>query len=244
MFQLRLRLERAQARKGNELRNPAAPSPKSVTDYNKDVDVSLDMLCYGKPDAGNQHLKARFGRRWTHNDELCTASCGVILGRTTFFGSEAPNGVRHFLMRLFPTKHSLPGVIWHDNNCQIVRMLRNDPEPYLANYFENCALPVDVFHFKSKHKEGDVDCGNNCNPYIWPELRTEDGKWRFNSSAAEQANAWYGGFQAIVREMQADRYDFFLDEMIKRRNRLTIQKLLNDSRAPFSIPKDWLLRSE
>lgn len=147
-------------------------------------------------------------------------------------------------MRTFPTKQALPGVIWHDNNCQIVRMLRNDPEPSLSSYFDNCALPVDVFHFKSKHKEKDVDCGRNCNPYIWPELRTEDGKWRFNSSAAEQANAWYGGFQAIVREMRADRYNFFLDEMIKRRNRLTFQKLQDDGHAPFSIPRNCLLESQ
>ena len=101
-------------------------------------------------------------------------------------------------MGLFPTKASLPGVLWHDNNCQIVKMLKNDEDDHLRTYFDGCALPVDVFHFKSKHKESDIDCGANCNPYIWPELRTEDGKWRFNSSAAEQANAWFGGYQAIV----------------------------------------------
>jgi hypothetical protein len=126
-------------------------------------------------------------------------------------------------MKNFPTKQSLPGVLWHDNNCNIVKMLRNDTDEYLRNYFENCALPVDVFHFKSKHKEGDLDCGANCNPYIWEELRTADGKWRFNSSAAEQTNAWFGGFQSIVREMSVERYNFFLDEMIKRRNRILVK---------------------
>ncbi|KAK7689729.1 hypothetical protein QCA50_006368 [Cerrena zonata] len=89
----------------------------------------------------------------------------------TFYRSEAPNGVR------------------------IVCMLWNDPDPYLSSYFDDCALPVDVFHFKSKHKEKDLDCGHNCNPYIWPELCINDGKWQFNSSAA---NAWYGGFQVIA----------------------------------------------
>ena len=49
--------------------------------------------CNGKPETGNRNTKARFGRRWTHNEELCVASCGVILGRATFYGSEAPNGV-------------------------------------------------------------------------------------------------------------------------------------------------------
>jgi hypothetical protein len=32
-------------------------------------------------------------------------------------------------------------------------MLKNDPDEFLRTYFDGCALPVDVFHFKSKHKE-------------------------------------------------------------------------------------------
>ena len=140
-------------------------------------------------------------------------------------------------MTLFPMKSSLPGVIWHDNNCQIVAMLHNDPDEYMASYFDQCALPVDVFHFKSKHKEKDINCGRNCNPYLWRELRTDDNKnWRFNSSAAEQTNAWFGGFQSIVQEMQVYRYNFFLDEMIKRHNQVIIQGLEKEESALYSIP--------
>lgn len=144
-------------------------------------------------------------------------------------------------MRLFPTRQSLPAVMWHDNNCRIRPMLNNDNDEVLRTYFDNCALPVDVFHFKCKHKESDEDCGRHCNPMLWPELRTEDGKWRFNSSAAEQTNAWFGGYQAIVREMRAERYDFFLDEMIKRRNRLIVQDLRARKKQPYLIPRESLL---
>ena len=223
-----------------------------------DAFVDKDGVCDGKPDTGNKSVRARFGRRRTHNEELCVGSCGVILGRATFYGSEAPNGVRvsvgfpsefartdvqtyqTFWMRLFPTKASLPAVIWHDNNCRIRAMLNNDDDE-LRTYFDQCALPVDVFHFKCKHKESDAECGRNCNPYLWPELRTSDGKWRFNSSAAEQTNAWFGGYQAIIREMQVDRYEFFLDEMIKRRNRLIVNDLRHRLKRPYSIPRDVLL---
>jgi hypothetical protein len=61
-----------------------------------DDEMTLDAngVCNGKPESGNRALRARFGRRRTHNEELCVASCGTILGRATFFGSEAPNGVR------------------------------------------------------------------------------------------------------------------------------------------------------
>jgi len=69
----------------------AAPVP--VFD---DEEVVIDSagVCDEKPEQGNKSLRARFGRKWTHNEELCVASCGVILGRATFYGSEAPNGVR------------------------------------------------------------------------------------------------------------------------------------------------------
>ncbi|KAF7349146.1 hypothetical protein MVEN_01436900 [Mycena venus] len=208
---------------------------------NFDEGEETEYTCEGKSSQGNQKIKAFFGRRSTHNEQLSAWSCGVIAGSATFFGSEAPNAVREFWMKLFPTKASLPAVLWHDNNCSIVKMLRNDPDEYRRTYFDHVALPVDVFHFKSKHKETDTDCGANCNPYIWPELRTADGKWRFNSSAAEQANAWFGGFQSMVREMPVERYNFFLDEMIKRRNRTLIKDLQRRGKNPGSIPREVLI---
>lgn len=145
-------------------------------------------------------------------------------------------------MTLFPTKKSLPQVIWHDNNCRIRAMLSNDTDERDRTYFDDIAMPVDVFHFKSKHKETDTDCNRWCNPARWPELRNGE-KWRFNSSAAEQANVWFGGFQAIVREMQVHRYEFFLDEMIKRRNRLVVQELKKKHKSPWMIPRDDLLQA-
>ena len=120
-------------------------------------------------------------------------------------------------------------------------MLQNDEDPYLRHYFDVCILPVDVFHYKTKHKESDIDCGKNCNPYIWPELRIDDKEWRFNSSAAEQVNSWYVGFQAIVQEMQVDRYNFFLNEMVKRKNRSTVEDLKRKGFKPCSLSREYLL---
>lgn len=100
MFQLRRRLERV---KSYQTHNALATNPnsdKSTEDFegsgvgdDQDTEVTADD-CDGKPSTGNQKIRARFGRRRTHNDELCVASCGVILGRTTFYGSEAPSAVR------------------------------------------------------------------------------------------------------------------------------------------------------
>jgi hypothetical protein len=84
--------------------------------------------------------------------------------------------------------------------------------------------------------ETDDFCQKHCNPALWKELVDKDGKWVFNSSAAEQANVWLGGYLAIVREMLPHRYDFFLDEMIKRRNEHLVAKLEQNGKVPYIIP--------
>lgn len=57
-------------------------------------------------------------------------------------------------------------------------------------------------------------------------------EWRFNSSIAEQTNVWFGGYHSMCREMQVDRFNFFLDEMIMRKNRLLHAKLEAEGAQP------------
>jgi hypothetical protein len=64
-------------------------------------DEEIEYVCEGKSTQGNRVLRARFGRRRTHNEQLCVFSCGVVAGRATFFGSEAPNGVRVRQLKLY-----------------------------------------------------------------------------------------------------------------------------------------------
>jgi len=70
---------------------------------------------------------------------------------------------------------------------------------------------------------------------------TADGKWFFNTSIAEQINVWLGGYHSICREMLPVKYDFFLDEMIKRRNHLIVKELRQKGKAPYRIPREELL---
>ena len=67
-------------------------------------------------------------------------------------------------------------------------------------------MTVDVFHFKCKHSEADVFCQIHCNPVRFRELINAEGKWVFNSSAAEQANVWFGKFQSVVQDMPVIKY--------------------------------------
>lgn len=95
MFQLRKRLERLKIY-----------HPDGEEDGESGVDDGSKGLSTGevteitsddhpdKPDGGNTKLRARFGRRRTHNEQLCVSTCGIIFGRMTMYGSEGVNGVR------------------------------------------------------------------------------------------------------------------------------------------------------
>jgi len=102
MFQLKQRLARLKTSQPRDSIPDTLPTsgPVQISATtpaifdDEEVVLDKDGVCDGKPEEGNKTLRARFGRKRTHNEELCVASCGVILGRATFYGSEAPNGVR------------------------------------------------------------------------------------------------------------------------------------------------------
>lgn len=130
---------------------------------------------------------------------------------------------------------TMPDHIFFDNNCQIAKIVHNSRTPDRA--FEHVGLTVDVFHFTCKHSKTDTFCCENCNPAAYPELIGEGkNNWYFNSSIAEQTNCWLGGYHAICREMNVGRFDFFLDEMIRRCNEMTIRKLEKEGQMPRTWP--------
>ncbi|KIJ58235.1 hypothetical protein HYDPIDRAFT_103060 [Hydnomerulius pinastri MD-312] len=222
LFQLRRRLQRA---------GVTVPSDSISPEVLDSEEVTLDVECNGKPEEGNRKLQARFGCRRTHNEQVMMRPCGVILARATFFGSEAVSAVNDFAKAVFPTARSTPEFLVFDNNCK----LRAHQEVIRDSHFSKTGMPVDVFHFNSKHKETDIYCQKHCNPAFFPEL-IQDGKWCFNTSICEQTNVWLGGYQAILRNMSVHRYNFYLDELIKRCNRFVIQQLAKGGQEPWIIP--------
>jgi hypothetical protein len=50
------------------------------------VDIGTTGGLTGQPT--KRRLKAMFGRRRTHNEQLIVAPCGMIIARQTFFGAE------------------------------------------------------------------------------------------------------------------------------------------------------------
>lgn len=147
-------------------------------------------------------------------------------------------------MHTFPETHpgSKPTYLFYDNNCQLHRYIASPGHPKVQAYWESIHKPVDVFHFFCKHSEEDEICRTFCNPTLFPDLMT-DGKWTFNTSAAEQVNAWLVKYKTIVREMEETRYNFFLDELISLRNEYIVSVLQKNGRCPHFVPQEDLERS-
>lgn len=146
-----------------------------------------------------------------------------------------------FLRATFPSSHprALPSYIFYDNNCKLYEHLQANGDQDLLG---KVGLPVDVFHHQKKHKATDIFCQTHCNPAHFKELVGEHNGWIFNSSAAEQANVWFGGFRAIVREMTVPRYNYFLDKMIEVRNQFLIANLEKQGAGPFLVAEEELQR--
>ena len=249
-FQLQQRL--CSARMASGTTSTTANPDDEAAEEEFDVDKSGEAIPSANvevPHSGTRKLWAQFGRKRTHNEQIIVAPCGVIIARATFYSAEAVHTVAVcfistpvqcwalgscsiFLIQEFIkcTYHGTPFIpdhIFFDNNCSLKKAVAGDP------FFKNISLTVDVFHFKSKHSGNDLFCQLNCNPVDFPELLGENRHgWFFNSSIAEQTNAWLANYHSICREMHADRFNFFLDEMIMRRNRNTLNKLTSQGAMP------------
>ncbi|KDQ09951.1 hypothetical protein BOTBODRAFT_116421, partial [Botryobasidium botryosum FD-172 SS1] len=182
---------------------------------------------------GRHQAKGQFTRNRTHNEQIIVRPCGMIVSRETFYHSESLAAVREFVKRTFPTPDLMPEYFFYDNNCNLRAFLEGAGD--LNDHWQYTATPVDVFHHANKHKVTDTYCQRHCNPAAFPELTDAQGNWIFNTSIAEQTNVWLGKFKAVVRDMEAVCYDFFLDEMIKRKNRHTLAGLVQKGVYSWSV---------
>ncbi len=60
----------------------------SALEGNSSFGDSEELTCTQKPDSGIHNLHTHFGCRQTHNEQLMVQSCGIIIARATFYGSE------------------------------------------------------------------------------------------------------------------------------------------------------------
>ena len=130
----------------------------------------------------------------------------------------------------------MPNIIFYNNNCRLYRHLVTGGD----DLYKTVGLPVNIFHWQCKHKKSDIECSVHCNPHNFPDLVGSDGickTWVFNSSIAEQTNVWFGRYiyHAMLREMGVVKFNFFLDEVIMQKNRITKTKLEVDGAFPHYV---------
>ncbi|KAF7342835.1 hypothetical protein MSAN_01999500 [Mycena sanguinolenta] len=184
-----------------------------------------------KSDTGNRKYKALFGGLRTHNEQILVRPCGVIVSRATFYNAEAVSNVLLHLQKTFSVPRAVkPEHFVYDTNCDARQQVLAHPDEWA--WFLDVGMSVDVFHFLNKHSVTHTFCQEHCNPAMFPELMDEDGGWFFNTSVAEQTNVWLGGYHSMCREMKPVKYSFFLDEMIRLRNEITVAKLAVDGHHP------------
>jgi hypothetical protein len=82
-FQLHGKLKRANV--GHPINTDAA---ELTAEDVEESGMEGDMPCPGKPETGNRKIRALFGRRRTHNEQIMVRPCGIVVARETFFGSE------------------------------------------------------------------------------------------------------------------------------------------------------------
>ncbi|KAJ6462258.1 hypothetical protein C8R47DRAFT_1327226 [Mycena vitilis] len=199
------------------------------------VDDTRDECEAKKDEAGNQKQTAQLGRRRTHNEQTLIRPCAVFHARATMYGAEAVSNVLLFVEAAFsvPAAHK-PEHLVYDTNCDAKQQVHAHPEEWA--WFSDMGMCVDVWHFLNKHATTHVFCQEHCNPADYPELMGPDGQWFFNTSVAEQANVWLGGYHSMCREMLPVKYNFFLDEMIRLRNQMVVAKLAQDGHNPGRAP--------
>lgn len=64
--------------------------------FNNDEEVEVEdngISSTQRASTKGPKLKATFGRRRTHNEQLIMRTCGVTIARATFYGSEARSAV-------------------------------------------------------------------------------------------------------------------------------------------------------
>ena len=223
------------AREAKNLPPPPEPRPAD--------EASSTQL---KLKTGHKRVKAQFSRRRTHNEQFMHNTCGMMGAHATFYYSEAlsSNVVRPATGTVLRVSHcplqefeerAQDASFWrqlvvYDYNCGQGRYLKDRPG---KERWKDVGLPIDVFHFTSKHSKTDDFCLESCNPYRYPEMRTEDDqKWFFNTSVAEQNNMWIGGFNAVLRGMTQEKYGFVLSEVVTVKNEKTLRRLKETGQNP------------
>ena len=89
MFTLRGRLQRAQVAHPTDAVTPTAPVDEDIEVEIIESTAATSPCPEKTEDSGVRTVQGKFGRCFTHCEQLMVRPCGIIRGRETFYGSES-----------------------------------------------------------------------------------------------------------------------------------------------------------
>jgi hypothetical protein len=87
-FQLKERLQRARIAHPND-----AVAEETSTDLEADIEAEDFEIGNSQQSEKKERIRAQFGRKRTHNEQIIVAPCGMIIARETFYGAEGVGSV-------------------------------------------------------------------------------------------------------------------------------------------------------
>lgn len=91
-FQLQERLQRARVAHPNDALASTNTPTADLIDI-EDEEFEISPMEVTVPSSGMKRIRAHFGRRRTHNEQIIVAPCGMIIARDTFYGAEGCGSV-------------------------------------------------------------------------------------------------------------------------------------------------------
>ncbi|KAH8822784.1 hypothetical protein DL96DRAFT_1671073 [Flagelloscypha sp. PMI_526] len=133
------------------------------------------------------------------------------------FGAEAVSNVLALGQIVFSVPGAIkPDFLIYDCACHAKKQVESPNDRHIWAWWDLVKFIVDVWHFLNKHKTTHDVCQKFCN---------DSKSWFFNTSVAEQTNIWFNSYGSMTHEMTSVLYNFFLDEMVRLRNEVTMTKL-------------------
>ncbi|KAJ3303317.1 hypothetical protein HDU76_005372 [Blyttiomyces sp. JEL0837] len=197
--------------KNQKNRNLAKPPLNSVS-HERDAVQAAEQLSLKYP------LLARFLPCLF----AASRSCGKILFLQKFFTFEGNEDLIPFVKIIVDCVHSQKDsnnltVIYYDRACKLYQTLENDPQT--KHLLGKVAFLVDLFHFRGHN---DTYCREKCNPITAGVEFEKAGMEKFNTSAAEQVNVWFGRISHMLRYIDPKLHDFYLYSLVDYRNRVDV----------------------
>ncbi|KAI8853693.1 hypothetical protein BC829DRAFT_413608 [Chytridium lagenaria] len=185
---------------------------------------TVDDFTTDKDEAERGAFKYRVTRRHLPGIFINVWSCGHIMNVFKMFTFEQTGELLPGISHTYESIGRYPTFTFFDKACRFIPSVKHAIDavdnPITANTFrrviDEVVWLVDKFHFKSHNDER---CKELFNPELAEIAFPELGRW--NTQAAEQANAWLQRVANVLRTTDSLLHDFYMYSFVDSYNEFT-----------------------